>query len=55
MPLSRPTAPPVVMPATVSLPSRFAVWKSLESKADRWASYGALGVAALAVTALLIL
>jgi len=39
------------MTPAASLPSRFAVWRSLESRADRLASYGALAFAFAAVLA----
>ncbi|GEM_PF-4611497 len=52
VPLSQPATKgdAVLMSATVGpVPSRYAIWRSLESRADRLASYGALLVAALAV------
>lgn len=50
MPVSAPAVAAARAPAT---PSRFAVWRQLESAADRYASYGALGTGLLAFGALL--
>lgn len=50
VPLSQPTFHADVVPmsaAAAPAPSRFAVWRSLETRADVLASFGALGVAAL--------
>lgn len=35
--------------------SRFASWRALESSADAWASYGALGIGMASATLLLVL
>lgn len=40
--------------APFSPPSRYAVWKTIESRADRWTSLGALAVG-VSSTALLLL
>lgn len=44
MPLSRAMGPSAHMHVIASTPSRFSVWRSLESRADRLASYGALAL-----------
>lgn len=36
-------------------PSRFAVWASLETKADRWASYAALCLGLVGLVAVVFL
>ena len=51
--LRRATTQATAMSATRVLPaSRYAIWRSLETQVDRWASYGALalGVSALVVS-----
>lgn len=59
VPLSQPCAHEgtVTMSAPVALapaPSRFAIWRTLETRADRLASYGALAVAFAAVLAYVV-
>lgn len=44
MPLSRANAPSPAMHAGASMPSRFSIWRALESRSDRLASYGALAL-----------
>lgn len=57
-PLCPATPPPAVMhvagPATAA-PSRFSVWRELESRSDRLASYGALAVGLGVFAAFLLL
>lgn len=44
MPLSHPRETSYAMHAAGPSPSRFSVWRDLESRADRLASYGALAL-----------
>lgn len=39
----------------VPAPSRFAVWRSLETQMDRYASYGALTLGVVALCAVMVL
>jgi hypothetical protein len=51
VPLSQPRDQGSAMHATARAPSRFAVWRTLESRADALASWGALAVGLLAAVA----
>ena len=58
VPLSQPETQASLVPMSAALgpaPSRFAVWRSLESRADSLASLGALAFAVLAVVAYAVL
>jgi hypothetical protein len=49
------TTQPVVMSLVAPVSeSRFAVWRTIESRADRWTSLGALAVGLVATTAMLL-
>jgi hypothetical protein len=58
-PLSQPPtnteAITMAAPALSALPSRYAIWRSLESRADRLASYGALALGVLAIVAYVVI
>lgn len=57
VPLSPPTDPAGTMHVAgpAAAPSRFSVWRELESRADRLASYGALAVGLGVFVAFLLL
>jgi hypothetical protein len=58
VPLSQPATKEGAVPMSAAIapvPSRYAIWRSLESRADRLASYGALVVAAVAVVVYVVL
>lgn len=58
MPLSRtmaPTGTMHVVAARTATPSRFSIWRELESRTDRLASYGALAVGVGSLLAFILL
>lgn len=58
MPLSRTMAPSDTMHVVAvrtATPSRFSIWRELESRSDRLASYGALAVGVASLLAFVLL